>query len=110
MTAKRLGLAFFLLAALWSVAGLLWIAPSSTTILTVTTGVGTALADDNPLDGDPDEYNGGGTIEGDPDEFVGGGESNRPGSSRANKGKTIYSVEVLRSLGSWLAGLGGVLL
>ncbi len=78
MISKRLGILVLALAAVWSLAGLDWLAPAASfaprSILSVNsaqagfedflTGYSTCT-----LDGDPDQYANG--VEGDPDEYAG---------------------------------------
>ena len=102
MTAKRLGFAVFLMAALLTIAGLPWIAPTTTTMMPL--GVSVAFAGEiGPVEGDPDAFNGGGGddgVEGDPDEFVGGGENSQRQKAPSKAVKSRLTIEDLREMAS----------
>ena len=118
MTSKRLGILLFILAFVWSLAGLGSFTSSKGTSPDGVFGVGTAQADpsswgsgsaNSTFDGDPDAF--ANTPNGDPDGYTGppapsDSTGTNPGGSGGGSGGRVPSLwNVLMSIGSSILGL-----
>lgn len=118
MTSKRLGILLFILAFVWSVAGLGWSTLLSSTGPDGILGIGPAHADPvfadrslaaNTLDGDPDSF--ANSQNGDPDAFTKPPSSSdstgtgTPAPSDGTRGPSLWDV-ILDGLSMLSTGLG----